>query len=137
MKLTFLIEPVEQARPRAVRTRYGIRMYDPKKVAAYKKQLAMMCRLQYKQEPLFGPLSVKVKFYRRNQKGVSKRRLRLREEGKIRPTKKPDLSNYLKSFEDALNGILWADDALIVHEETDKYYSESPRIEVEINEAKE
>lgn len=136
MKLTFPIEPVEQARPRATRMGRGIRLYDPKKVADYKKQLAMMCKFQYKQAPLTGPLSVKVKFYRRNQKGVSKRRLQLREDGKIRPTKKPDLSNYLKSFEDALNGILWADDALIVHEEIDKYYSENPRIEVEVNKIK-
>jgi Holliday junction resolvase RusA-like endonuclease len=42
------------------------------------------------------------------------------------------LSNYLKSFEDALNGVLWKDDAMIVHEEIDKYYSDKPRIEVEI-----
>lgn len=132
MKLVFEIEPVEQARPRATRMGRGIRLYDPKKVSVYKKQLAMMCKFQYKQSPLTGPLSVKVKFYRRNQKGVSKRRLQLREDGKIRPTKKPDLSNYLKSFEDALNGILWADDALIVHEEIDKYYSNNPRIEIEV-----
>lgn len=116
IRLTIPIEPVEQARPRAVRMRRGVRLYDPAKVRNYKASLALRARMRYPGKPLTGPLSVKVRFYRRNQKGVSKRRLRLREDGKIRPTKKPDLSNYLKSFEDALNGILWVDDALIVHE---------------------
>ena len=44
MKLVFEIEPVEQARPRATRMGRGIRLYDPKKVSVYKKQLAMMCQ---------------------------------------------------------------------------------------------
>lgn len=136
IKLTIPIEPVEQARPRATRMRRGVRFYDLAKVRNYKSELALRVRMRYTSNPLTGPLSVKVKFYRRNQKGVSKRRMQLREEGKIRPTKKPDLSNYLKSFEDALNGTLWTDDALIVHEEIDKYYSENPRIEVEVDEIK-
>lgn len=39
MKLTFEIEPVEQARPRATRMGKGIRLYDPKKVSVYKKTI--------------------------------------------------------------------------------------------------
>ena len=39
MKLTFEIEPVEQARPRATRMGKGIRLYDPKKVSLYKKTI--------------------------------------------------------------------------------------------------
>lgn len=132
IKIIIPIEPVEQARPRAVRMRRGVRLYDPAKVRNYKSELALRARKKYPVEPLDGQLSVKVKFYRRNQKGVSKKRLKLREEGKIRSTKKPDASNYLKSFEDALNGVLWKDDAMIVHEEIDKYYSEFPRIEFEV-----
>ena len=64
MKLIFEIEPVEQARPRATRIVRGIRLYDPKKVSVYKKQLAMMCKFQYKEEPLDGPLRVEIGFYR-------------------------------------------------------------------------
>ena len=43
-----------------------------------------------------------------------------------------DLSNYVKAIEDGLNKIVWKDDSLIVHEETDKFYSENPRIEIEV-----
>lgn len=44
MKFEFNIEPVEQARPRAVRFGKGVRMYDPKKVAVYKQQLGYLAR---------------------------------------------------------------------------------------------
>ena len=74
MKLVFDIEPVEQARPRATRMGRGIRLYDPKKVSVYKKQLAMMCKFQYKDQPLSGQLTVNLKFYRHVQSSVSKKR---------------------------------------------------------------
>lgn len=73
MKLVFEIEPVEQARPRATRMGRGIRLYDPKKVSVYKKQLAMMCKFQYKQAPLTGPLMVEMNFFRHVQSSVSKK----------------------------------------------------------------
>ena len=94
MKLTFEIEPVEQARPRATRMGKGIRLYDPKKVSVYKKQLAMMCKFQYKDQPLSGQLTVNLKFYRHVQSSVSKKERKLRLIGAHRPTVKPDVDNY-------------------------------------------
>jgi Holliday junction resolvase RusA-like endonuclease len=47
----------------------------------------------------------------------------------IRPTGKPDLSNIAKQVEDALNGIVYRDDALIVEYGTlQKVYSMQPKI---------
>ena len=91
MKLVFEIEPVEQARPRATRTKYGIRLYDLKK----------------------------------------ERSLRL--SGSHRPVVKPDTDNYIKSTLDGLNGLLWEDDNQIVDLIAHKYYSDNPRVEVEVN----
>jgi Holliday junction resolvase RusA-like endonuclease len=51
------------------------------------------------------------------------------------PAVKPDLSNYIKSIEDALNGIIWQDDARIVVCNAQKLYAmdgSKPRIEVRI-----
>lgn len=73
MKLVFEIEPVEQARPRATKMGRGIRLYDPKKVSVYKKQLAMMCQLQYKNDPVTGPLKVELTFFRHIQSSISKK----------------------------------------------------------------
>ena len=132
MKLVFEIEPVEQARPRATRMGRGIRLYDPKKVSVYKKQLAMMCKFQYKQEPLTGPLKVELKFFRHVQSSLSKKERELRLSGTHRPVVKPDTDNYIKSTLDGLNGLLWEDDNQIVDLVAHKYYSDKPRVEIEV-----
>lgn len=124
------LEPVEQARPRASRTRNGVRMYDPAKVKRYKQSLALLVKSQWKYPPLTGPLKVTVSFYRAIQKGTSQKERREKLSGAIRPTKKPDLDNYVKSTLDGLNGFLWADDNMIVSIETNKYYAEQPHIEL-------
>lgn len=46
--------------------------------------------------------------------------------------KKPDLSNLIKFTEDALNGILWQDDSLIVSICAVKRYSCQPKTIIEI-----
>lgn len=132
MKLVFEIEPVEQARPRATRMGRGIRLYDPKKVSVYKKQLGMMCRFQYKQAPLAGPLKVEMNFFRHVQSSVSKKERKLRLSGSHRPVVKPDTDNYIKSTLDGLNGLLWEDDNQIVDLVAHKYYSDKPRVEIEV-----
>lgn len=107
-------------------------MYDPPKTATFKKQLRSLATKMYHDAPVEGEIYLKVAFYRKIQKSISKKEHDRRASGAHRPIVKADLSNYLKSFEDALNGVLWKDDAMIVHEEIDKYYSDKPRIEVEI-----
>jgi len=62
---------------------------------------------------------------------------RRRREGALRgderPAKKPDLSNILKQIEDAFNGIIFRDDALIVeYGRARKVYSDQPKVVVTI-----
>ncbi|MDE7023424.1 MAG: RusA family crossover junction endodeoxyribonuclease [Ligilactobacillus sp.] len=128
------IEPVEQARPRATRYGRSIRVYDPPKVSKYKKQLSQLARSQYKDEPLDGMIEVEISFYRQVQKSLSKKERARRLSGEHRPTVKPDLDNYIKSTLDALNGILWTDDARIVDLHAHKYYSDDPYIEITVTE---
>ncbi|MEE6636920.1 RusA family crossover junction endodeoxyribonuclease [Limosilactobacillus pontis] len=137
IKLTFDFPPVAQARPRATRFGRGIRLYDLEPVHVYKKQLAESARFMYKGELLTGPLKVTIRFYREIQRSESKKRHRLKAQGAIRPTKKPDLDNYIKSTLDGLNGVLWTDDNEIVELHTGKYYSDQPRVEIEVEEEKE
>lgn len=133
----FPIEPVEQARPRATRFGKGVRLYDPAKVKRYKKELGDMAREQVAKGdgrfPLEGPLRVTINFYRPLQKSLSKKERSRRLSGAHRPTVKPDLSNYLKSLEDALNAIVWIDDSQIVEEHLYKFYSDYPHIEMKVS----
>lgn len=136
MRFEFDIEPVEQARPRATRMRKGIRLYDPKKVNVFKKQLGMLAKQQMLDrglEPYDGPLEVCMEFYRPVQASLSRKERDRRLSGVHRPTVKPDLSNYIKALEDGLNGIIWIDDNRIVQIVAEKKYSDRPRIIIEVN----
>jgi Holliday junction resolvase RusA-like endonuclease len=48
------------------------------------------------------------------------------------PATKPDYDNLEKFYLDCLNGIIWADDSLVIDAEAHKRYSEEPRVEIEI-----
>lgn len=136
MRFEFDIAPVEQARPRATRTGKGIRLYDPEKVAAFKRQLGMLAKQQMLDrglDPFDGPLEVRMEFYRPVQTSLSRKERARRLSGDHRPTVKPDLSNYIKALEDGLNGIIWIDDNRIVQIVAEKKYSDRPRIVIEVN----
>ena len=132
IKFTFDIPPQTQLRPRASRRGRAIVVYDPPKVKAFKAKLHAMAKETYKGKPLTGPLEVTFVFYRPLQSSLSKAAKARRLSGVEPPVVKPDLSNYLKASEDALNSILWLDDRFIVIERCFKRYSETPRIEVEV-----
>ena len=132
MKLVIPIEPVEQQRPRIRKGGRGL--YDPKKVRDFKKEVAEYVKQQDFSKFEDKALNVKIKFYRQVQNSISKKERELRLSDVHRPIVKPDLDNYTKSILDALNSVLWDDDAKIVHAELDKIYSEKPRIEIEVEE---
>lgn len=137
VKFEFDIAPVEQARPRATRMSKGIRLYDPKKVNVFKKQLGLLAKQQMLDrglDPFDGPLEVCMEFYRPVQASLSRKERARRLSGVHRPTVKPDLDNYIKSTSDALNGILWVDDNCIVGLVAEKYYTDKPHLVVEVDE---
>lgn len=140
MKYSFLFDivPVQQQRPRARRLGNGIMLYDPSKVKQFKILVGNMAREQMKQNNWqrfeSRPLMLDVTFYRPIQQSISKAEHDRRARHEVLPTVKPDNSNYLKSLEDALNGIVWKDDALITDIRARKRYAEQPRIEIEVEE---
>ena len=128
---TFEIEPVPQLRPR-VSSRPYIRVYDPPKVKNFKNLLRSLASSQYARPPMIGPLSVSLTFYRPVQKSISKTERERRLSNRSKPVVKPDTDNYIKATLDALNGVLWNDDAQIVKIEAEKKYSNHPRITVSV-----
>lgn len=128
--------PVAQGRPRATNINGHVVVYDPGKSKRYKDYIRLAASNHAPEKLLEGPIALWVKVYRPIPKSFSKKKQKLAEIGRIRPTTKPDVSNYIKIIEDALNGVIWKDDSQIVRLLVDKYYSEKPRIEIEVEELK-
>lgn len=129
--------PVPQLRPRATRMGKGIRMYDPKKVKDYKNYVGFEAKKQWGNAPVLDKaLSMHLVIYRQIPKSTSKKKSTQMNDGKIRPIVKPDISNYIKLIEDALNGVVYKDDSQIVELEAKKFYSNNPRVEIQVKELK-
>lgn len=129
----FNIEPQSQLRPRAAYTRsHHIVVYDPKVTHEYKQRLRQLAQTQYTQEALTTALKVDVSFFRPVQKSLSAIERARRISGEHRPAVKADIDNYIKALFDSLNGVVWQDDKQIVDLVAHKYYSDQPRIEIEV-----
>ena len=137
IRFTIYGEPVASQRPRfTVRKGFAI-AYTAKKMkiglADFRTQ-----SLQFKPEaPLEGPLSLKVKIFRRIPSSFSKKKRLDAQNGVLRPKQRPDCSNYLKLAEDAMNGIYYLDDSQLVDVYIGKYYSDTVRTEIEIDKVEE
>ncbi|MGN7043583.1 RusA family crossover junction endodeoxyribonuclease [Bacillus safensis] len=134
MKIAFTIyaEPVAQGRPRASTINGTTRMYDPKKSRDFKSYVKLAASDHRPDKLLTGPLELKVKVYKSLLKSFSKKKVAEAERGELRPAKKPDVDNYIKGIKDGLNKVIWQDDSQIVDLHVSKFYSSTPRIEVEV-----
>lgn len=127
MKFTVYGEPQAKARVRVTRTH----AYTPTKTSSYENYV----RLAYKAAKgdfKTGSIGIDVKAYFKIPKKTTKKNRLLMISQMILPTKKPDWDNVGKIISDALNGIAYDDDSQIVDGRVRKYYSEEPRVEVEI-----
>lgn len=82
--------------------------------------------------PKVGEFIVHMTVYKPMLKSLPKYKQILAEAGIITPTKKPDVDNYLKLLFDTLNNIIYTDDCQIVKATIDKYYSFTPRFNLNI-----
>jgi Holliday junction resolvase RusA-like endonuclease len=127
-------EAVPQLRPRFARQGNFVRAYDPEKCRNYKAYIRMLASEAYSGPLLEGQISLQVAIYRLPPRGWGKSKMALALAGQIRPITKPDLTNTIKGIEDALKGIFWHDDAQVVELYLQKWYSDTPRAEVTVDE---
>lgn len=126
-------EPVGKGRPRFVRTFSGGRAITPTKTRWYEEDVRCeyytQCDHRFSDKDM---LKIHIDAYFNIPKSASKKRTKDMLEKKIRPTKKPDADNIIKVIADALNDVAYYDDKQIVDCSISKYYSDIPRVEVEI-----
>lgn len=134
MKISFTVygEPTPKGRPKFFRRGNFVGTYTPDKTKVAEESIQMQS-LQHKPEkPMEGPLVLKLAFYRAKGMPSTKIGRQRALAGEIRPTTKPDLDNLTKTVKDALNGIIWIDDAQIIEVFAQKFFSDTPRTEIEI-----
>ena len=122
-----------KGRPRFVRRGKYVKTYTDDETATY-ENLIRLSFIQSGCKPYDNEAQLKavVKIYITPSKSVSKKKLAEMFEGKIRPTKKPDIDNILKSLFDGLNKVAYQDDTQIIAVECEKFYGDTERLEVVI-----
>jgi Holliday junction resolvase RusA-like endonuclease len=123
MQLTILMQPVPKGRPRFTRGGFA---YTPTKTRTAEKFIKAFIQ-GYPKLPADIPLAMTVTFYFLRPKTAKKRQWH---------TVKPDLTNLVKTVEDAANGILYNDDSQIVRMLIRKEYGDVARVEITIEEVK-
>lgn len=77
-------------------------------------------------------LAMELQIYQAIPKSVSKKKAQEMLEDKVKPTKKPDIDNILKSVCDALNKVAYTDDTQIVEMKIQKHYAENSYMVVKL-----
>jgi Holliday junction resolvase RusA-like endonuclease len=126
--------PVGKGRPRASKTKAGVRMYTPAKTASYEAVVAYAGRQAMAgRDPEQGALAVALTIVVPIPASWSGAKQERAVSGRIMPTTKPDIDNIEKAIFDALNGICWRDDVQVTDVLKSKRYGRQPGVRVTIN----
>ena len=123
-------EPRGWARARTA----GKRFFTDTKTASEKQAVAAWA-IEAGARIIEGPVDVRLTAHLRIPKSATKKARAAMLAGVERPTKKPDGDNLAKLTMDALNGVCWRDDVQVVDLTVRKFWSDEPRLVVEISPA--
>lgn len=131
VKFTVLGNPQAKQRPRASVINGHARMYTPKDTVNYEN----LIRYTYQKEvgkKLDGAIEMTVKAYFPIPKSVSKKQHVLMASETYPCTKLKDIDNTCKVCMDSLLKIAYDDDRQVYRLIGEKWYSEKPRVEIEL-----
>jgi Holliday junction resolvase RusA-like endonuclease len=92
-------------------------------------------RDQYRGKPMTCAVDVEivvVRKWRTGDYGTGRNAGVLKDHAPLQPTTAPDVLKLARGIEDALTGIVYQDDALIVNEFLQKRYGHEPRVEIRV-----
>ena len=107
--------------------------FTPKDTSAYEQLIRDLAGLAMRGHRMFeGNVFMQLDAFFSIPKSWSKTDRCLAEDGHLRPTGKPDWDNIGKVFSDAMNGLVYKDDAQIVHCQVAKLYGPVPMVRVTV-----
>ena len=122
-----------KARPRV--NTYTCKAYTPENTKDYELLIKQYFKIKYpRYVPLENRVCVKIIAQFKVPKATTKKDKELILEGKLSPTKKPDIDNIIKIILDALNKMAFKDDNQITKIEVEKIYGDEEKIFVKIDE---
>ncbi len=130
--INFTIPGIPVAKARARIGKHG--GYTPAKTKLYERHAAYYAREAMKGKIMAsGAVVLQLEIMFPVPKSFSKKKREMALSGELKHLVKPDVSNVLKSCEDAFNGIIYHDDSQIFHIICWKFYSENPHVEVKVS----
>lgn len=133
MEVELLIPGLPMGKQRPKFNRWTKSAHTPEKTLNYEtyvKELYVTKRLPM----LSGYIGVEITAFYLIPKSTSQKKKQQMLKNELLPDKKPDIDNIAKIICDALNGIAYADDKQVVHLTINKYYSEQPKVVVQLEE---
>lgn len=120
-------QPVAKGRPKFARQGGFVRAYTPEKTVNYETLVKIAAAEAMEGDaPMKGPLTLDISLGVTIPKSTPKKDRARISTGYFLPVKKPDVDNVLKAISDAMNGIVYEDDAQLVDVRIRKRYSECP-----------
>lgn len=110
--------------------------YTPANTVKYQDMIATAARLAYRGSPIDGPVSLHVIAFMKIPQSFSRTKRAAAMRGDLRPVKKPDWDNFGKVASDALNKIVFQDDAQVADASVRKFYSDNPRMRIIVQSSK-
>ncbi|MAM87542.1 MAG: hypothetical protein CME36_09585 [unclassified Hahellaceae] len=114
-------DPVGKARARSTKNGHH---FTPEKTRCYERDVAIQAKLAMEgRPPTEMPVKLSTAIAFKVPESWPKWKQRDALDGLIAPTVKPDVDNVLKALKDALNGIVYQDDAQVVEGDFMKFYA--------------
>ena len=113
-------KPVGKARPRFSRRGNKVVTFTPRETQIYEQNVKSLAQVAMLGKAMFeGPVKVTIKAYFAHKKKTGWH------------ISRPDIDNVVKAILDGLNGVVFADDAVVAQLVASKHYGEE-RVEVQV-----
>jgi len=130
VQFTVTGRPLAKGRVRFTKTGHA---FTPERTVGFEGKLALAAQQAMDgRPPVEGPVAVTLEVLLPIAVSWSKKKRESAVLGQLRPTGRPDLDNFAKML-DALNMVVWNDDAQIVELVVFKRYSEAPQLAITVD----